>query len=578
MKKFIIILLLISTSATLFAQKPRKKSSKGKAQTHTQAKKKTSSQTSQKPAAQPDVKEDNSPKNVVVTSSFKPTLKTVSKINFTAASPTPDTSRKVAPYDIPAQNLFFAYQPTPLKPLAAHIDSTIVWENKNYIKAGYGNYTTPYLEAGVSLGDGTQSVVNIHAKHVSSKGSLPFQDASKTSADVTGIFSSANNQNEWTGKLFFDNNTQYQYGFQPDSLKFQKDDLRQRFTLFGAKIGLRNKTENAYGVSYNPNIYADFFQDNHGANEQNFVLNAPIEKSIGKIVSLKLGFTADYTGYKRDTAAKINNNLFLLTPAVHFKTPGVNIVAGFNPTWDNTIFHWLPNFTADIKIKGEKFILQGGWIGYFNKTNYRTLAETNPWLAQPTFLNNVRINEQYAGFKGSAGSHFTYNARVSALKFNNQPLFVNDSITGKAFEVVNESEMKALRVHGEIGYTVEEKFSLLGGLTMTQYSNLKDNEKAWGLLPLEINGALRWHITKDLQFKSDVYFWDGARYRNAQMGAGKLDPAFDLNAGVEFAVIPKLNVWLQFNNIFNNKYERWHQYEVLGFNVLAGVVYSFGQK
>jgi hypothetical protein len=574
MKKLIIVLLLISTSATLFAQKRKKPSSKSKAQTHTQSKKKTT----QKPANQPEAKEDNSPKNVVVTSSFKPSLKSVSKVNFIAASPTPDTSRRVPPYSVPSQNLFFTYQPAPLKPLAAHIDSAVLWENKNYIKAGYGNYTTPYLEAGVSLGDGTHSVVNVHAKHVSSKGSLPFQQASKTSADVTGIFSSANNQNEWTGKLFFDNSTQYQYGFQPDSLKFEKDDLRQRFTLLGASVGLRNKATNAYGVNYNPNIYMDYFQDNHRAHEMNFVLNTPMEKSIGKIVSLKLGFTADFTTYKRDTALEINNNLFYLTPAVHFKTPGVNVVAGFNPSWDNSIFHWLPNFTADIKIKGEKFILQGGWIGYFNKTNYRTLAQTNPWLEQPTFLNNVRVNEQYAGFKGSAGSHFTYNARVSALKFNNQPLFVNDSITGKAFQVVNEAEMKALRVHGEIGYTVEEKFSLLGGATITQYSNLQDNEKAWGLLPLELNGALRWHITKDLQLKSDVYFWDGARYQTAQKTAGKLDPAFDLNAGVEFAIIPKLNVWLQFNNIFNNKYERWHQYEALGFNVLAGVVYSFGQK
>jgi len=49
----------------------------------------------------------------------------------------------------------------------------------------------------------------------------------------------------------------------------------------------------------------------------------------------------------------------------------------------------------------------------------------------------------------------------------------------------------------------------------------------------------------------------------------------DLNAGVEFTVLPKLNLWVQFNNLLNNKYQRWNQYEVLGFNVLGGVVYSF---
>ncbi len=94
---------------------------------------------------------------------------------------------------------------------------------------------------------------------------------------------------------------------------------------------------------------------------------------------------------------------------------------------------------------------------------------------------------------------------------------------------------------------------------------------------MEINGALRWKIMKDLLVKGDVFFWDGSRYRTQQLGAGKLDPAFDLNGGVEFTVVPKLNVWLQFNNIFNNKYYRWNQYQSLGFNVLAGVVYSFAQ-
>lgn len=579
MKRFFIIIMLFTLSATVVMAQGRKKRAKVKPKARTTNVTKKNAARAAKPQKEEDKTDTTLPKTVVVTSSFKPVLKNASKVNFSGAAPVPDTARPQLTYDIPSQNLFFAYQSATLQPLAATIDTAIHWENKSFIKAGYGNYTTPYLEAGLSLGDGANSVVNVHAKHTSSKGGLPFQSVSKQSVDVTGIFNSADNKNEWSGKLFFDNSTQYQYGFQPDSLKniYTKDSLRQRFSLFGAQIGLRNKTDNIYGLSYNPNIYMDFFSDNHNANEKNFVLNAPIEKSIGKIFAFAVGFTADFTNYKRDTGAAINNNLFYLTPALHFKTPNFKLVAGFNPTWDNKIFHWLPNFSADVKMKEEKFIFQAGWVGYFNKTNYRSLAQMNPWLQQPTFLNNVRINEMYAGFKGSAGNHITYNARVSYLKFNNQPLFVNDTVTGKSFQVVNESQMKAVRLHGELGYTVQENFSLLAGATFTQYSNLENNAKAWGLLPMEINGALRWRIMKDLLVKGDVFFWDGSRYRTKQLDAGKLDPAFDLNGGVEFTVVPKLNVWLQFNNIFNNKYYRWNQYQSLGFNVLAGVVYSFAQ-
>jgi hypothetical protein len=60
-----------------------------------------------------------------------------------------------------------------------------------------------------------------------------------------------------------------------------------------------------------------------------------------------------------------------------------------------------------------------------------------------------------------------------------------------------------------------------------------------------------------------------------ELQSERLKSAYDLNAGVEFTVMPKLNLWLQFNNILNNKYERWNQYQVLGFNFLGGIVYSF---
>ena len=80
---------------------------------------------------------------------------------------------------------------------------------------------------------------------------------------------------------------------------------------------------------------------------------------------------------------------------------------------------------------------------------------------------------------------------------------------------------------------------------------------------------------KDLHIKSDVFIWDGAKYRTKTLQTEKLSAAIDLTAAVEYTIMPKLNLWLQFNNLLNSKYQRWNQYEVLGLNVLGGVVYSF---
>ncbi len=519
----------------------------------------------------------DSTKTVIVTSAYKPTINPASKINFTASTPVVDTTRPRLNYNVPAQNLFFSYQPATLKPLALSVDTTVAWENANYLKGGFGNFRTPYLQAGLSFGDGTNSMVNIHTKHISQKGNRPFQQYSHSNADVIGIFNNQANNNEVRGSVGFDKFTTYQYGYQPETLVFNKDQLRNSFTTFHASTGIRNKTINAYGLSYNPSLSLNLFQDNNKGKENTIVLNAPLTKTIGNSLGINVGVTADLTTYRRFTGQKINNNLVYLTPTVFYKNPNFTFSGGFTPAWDNKKFNLLPNFDVLIKMSDERFVLQGGWIGYYQKNTYQSLALFNRWIDQPNDLLNTRIKEQYAGFKGSAGSHLTYNARVSYLNYKNAALLANDNTNGKSFVTLYEPNMKALRLHGEVGYSVQEKFSFVAGTTISQYTGLQVNEKAWGLLPLEITGSLRWQVLKDLQFKADLFAWDGARYRNKDAKSQKSKAAMDLNTGFEFTVLPKLNLWLQFNNVLNSKYERWNQYEVLGFNVMGGIVYSFSQ-
>ncbi len=520
---------------------------------------------------------DTTKKTVVITSAYKPQVKPAVKVNFSAASPILDTARPVLMYNVPAQNLYFTYQPAVLKPLALTIDTASAWDNDNYVKLGFGNFRTPYAQAGFSFGDDKGSIMNVHARHISQKGNLPFQQYSHTKIDLLGVLNSPGN-NEWRGKVGFDNQTQYLYGFQPDTLKFTKDNLRQRFTTLSALVGFRNKEANEYGVAYDPTLNINIFSDNRSGTETNFKLNAPISKTFGKAFGFNVGLTADVTTFKPGKGDAIKNNLYYLTPSAVLKTTNLSLNFGFTPAWDNSLFSLLPNFTAEAKMKDEQFVLLAGWVGYFEKNDYRTLAAINPFIQQPNQLRNTRIREQYAGFKGSVASHFTYNARVSTLTLNNAALFVNDSSDGKSFVTLYESRMKALRLHGEVGYTVQEKFSLLAGATINQFSGLAENERAWGLIPLEITGALRWQVLKGVHLKGDIFFWDGPRYKKLKGTSGKLDPAIDLNAGIEYKVMPKWSVWLQFNNILNNRYQRWNQYDVLGFNVMGGIVYSFAQK
>jgi len=601
-KLLVILFVCIIPFATIEA---KGKKGKQKAKTQQPAKKKSSAakkQPAKKAAAKPaaptkkttsEVKpaevnpqprttresRDNEPsdtpvtKVVTVTSSFKPSLRNAAKINFTAASPVIDTSRLALTYRVPSQNLFFSYQPVPIKPLAIAVDSSFTWDNHQYIKLGYGNFSTPYAELGLTFGDGKKNITSIYAKHTSSKGNLPAQQFSKTSIEGMTIYNSRNN-NEWTAKVNYDRDGQYLYGYQPATLNIPKDSLKQTFNWLGFSGSMRNKLPNSYGITYKPELSVGYFFDNNKANEFDLAAKVPVSKSFGDNVVLNVGVAADITSYKSDSA-NINNNLFYVDPNVQFFASNVKLTLGVTPAWDKKGSSILPNFTAEAKINGEKFIFQAGWIGYYDKNNYRHLASINPWLQQPREMLNTKTTSLFAGFKGSAGKHFTYNAQLSFQKVTDQPLFVNDTLDGKTFTILNEPDMQVLKIHGEVGYTVQEKFSLLAGATINQFTKVSSYDKAYGLIPLEITGSLRWKLLKDLNFKSDVFFWDGARYRNKALQSQKLDAAFDVNAGLDFAVMPKLSVWLQINNLLNNHYQRWNQYEVLGLNVVGGIVYSF---
>src|SRR5690606_16133750 len=82
-------------------------------------------------------------RSVEIISSFRPVLKEPAKINFYATPPTADTSKPRLTYDIPNPNLMFAYQPGTLKPLAMNIDTSVAFDNNNYVKLGFGSLKTP---------------------------------------------------------------------------------------------------------------------------------------------------------------------------------------------------------------------------------------------------------------------------------------------------------------------------------------------------------------------------------------------------------------------------------------------------
>jgi hypothetical protein len=508
-----------------------------------------------------------------ITSSFKPVLRNAAKIQFNASPPKPDTGRPSLTYQVPVQNLVPGLAPVNLSPLALKIDSTEPWPNSNYIKAGFGNLSTPYAEAGLSLGNQKAKFV-VLASHISSNGGIEYQDYARTAVDGY-LFMPLSENLEFNGKVGFRQDKYFQYGFDRSKYNFSKSDLLRRYNTLSARAGVRNLTLTEFGLSYQPQLQVDFFADNLSNNESNIVLNVPIEKYLGKSLSIGLGFNADLTRFDPSGARALNNSIYQVPVAVKFRTPNLRFQAAASPSWDNGKFHLLPNFWAEFPIAREKWVIQAGWISYYEKGNYQRFSRINPYLSVPTDLKNTRMIERYVGFKGVLFQIFTYNAKIGSAQFNSVPLFVNDTASGKSFPIVFEDKLDAMQIQAEMGFTKGEKFSLQAGFNWYSFNKQRTEDRAWGLVPLELKAHFRWMILKDLWLKSDLFMWEGPLYKTSSGGSDRLPGAFDLNAGLEFRVMKNLVLWTQFNNITNSKYQRWHQYDAYGFNMLGGVTLTF---
>ena len=515
---------------------------------------------------------------VDINSAYKPVLRNAVKINFSATHLNADTTAPNLTYSIPAQNLFYSYQPISLTALALQQDTNLYLGLRNYVKAGYGNLATPYVSAGFSFGDGKKFLANVYADYISSKGKLLYQDYSRLNLKAAGsLFLPTNEVYAAVDVKMHEN---FLYGFDTGLYKYSKKDVRQQFQDFSGKIGIRNTKMGEFGINYNPSLLVSSFTNVNKLTETSFVLSAPLEKQFGEIFAFKLEAKADITSYATKNLlpnnVKFNNNVFQVSPSLVFSTPRASINAGITPTWDNGKFVWLPNVYAEAFIAENKFAFQAGWIGRLNKNTYRNLSAVNPYLKTFTAQLNTKEVEYYGGIKGTLGKHFNFNAKAGYITYTNLPLFINDTATdGKAFVVSNETKVNNFRVHGDVSYVSKERLTVTAGITYNGYVGMKSNAKAWNTLPLEFTSSLRWWAFKQVLLKADFYAFSGSFYLDKGNVAKAFKPGSDLSAGIEFKISKTFSAWMDVKNILNNKYQRWHNYEVYGLNLMGGVRVNF---
>ena len=140
-------------------------------------------------------------------------------------------------------------------------------------------------------------------------------------------------------------------------------------------------------------------------------------------------------------------------------------------------------------------------------------------------------------------------------------------------------------IFGELNIDVNRNFTMGINAEIYDYDTETDNP-AWNLPNLKGSLLLDYQINEQWFFGANLFFVGEREDLQAQAIANAtpadfpaqlvtLDSFFDANAHLGYRFNDQLSVFAKASNIANNNYQQWFNFNVQGFQALAGVSYKF---
>ncbi len=513
---------------------------------------------------------------IEVLQAYKPQVKQAHKPEWVPQLPAPDTSHHIENYnDVPQQSLYFTYTSLPLRPLALGKDDNIR-PFPNYVKLGAGNLNTIYLDAGIGGIYDKDYETGIHIHHLSQKGSIINQQSSLSGIEAEGVMHKQTF--DWHGAINAERNQYSDYGYRHDLYKYSSDTVKQVYTTIRAIADMKNKGDSTDQFLYHPSVNGSVFMAKPNSTETNFGFEVPLTYKLENAIQLHVNVSGSFANLKTDLGSYSNNYLGI-QPGLSFDN---NIFKGhllidFIAGKDSKNYV-LPDLLVKYKLPQKGSAIFAGMHSDFRQNTYEQLANDNPYLYSLSgggfHIVQSRSNEFFAGIEGGTHDHFSYSGRLSYWLYKNLPTYLNDFGDQKQFYVLFDSSVSALSLQLAVRYKEATKWS--AGITgdFRHFSN-GTYAYAFGIPSSKITGDFvikplpKLTITAYLSLQGGIYSRDISGHNNM------LKTFADLGGNAEYQIIQRLSAFLQINNIFNDKYQRWLGYQAYGINIYGGLRLKF---
>jgi len=470
---------------------------------------------------------------------------------------------------------------------------------KNYVRAGFGNYATPFIDFYANQLRSKTSAFGVRLNHISSSGKMKGYAYPGNSKSEIAAY----------GKRFFQNHTLsadiytkrrgvHFYGYKPDDfpgLELAKKDISQAYTTLGLNTGFASNYTTGNSVNHRFGLGYYYLFDKYKSSENNLLFTTSLDKkmeffSFTDQEKLGVDFAIDFSANK-DTIQKYNSSIERIYPYYHIQFDQYRFEVGLNTSIrsdPNAKVHLYPMVKVEVKVVDEYLTTFAGIRGNLDRNSLRGLSEENPFIIstiQKEFTN--RKIEQFGGLKGRITRYLDYSVGFMSSTVKNMPFYVNDTASAigeglnNQFTVVYD-DVKYTRLWGEFGFHYKD---LAQSRLKVQYNDyfLDNEDRPWHRPGLEVTLGVDYNIQNKIKVRTELFTNNGAYARLFEKDATgqtlvkeeKLKGLADLNMGVEYRYSSALSGFVNFNNILGRRYYQWYNYPSYRFNMLLGVTYSF---
>jgi hypothetical protein len=508
---------------------------------------------------------------IEVLQSYKPQVRQIPKPEWVPQLPAMDTTHPAFNYEVPQQTLYYTYHSLPLRPLALGKEEQPKAYH-NYVMIGAGNLSTLFLDAGFAGISNDKYETALHLHSISQKGSISDQRSSLMGAEADGTLH--NDFSDWHAGFMVERNQYYYYGYDHDLFNYPSSDIRQTYTLVRVTVDTKDAGDSTEKLHYNAGITPSVYTAAQNTTETTIGYNFPVRYQFDRSLDGLIALNGAFTGLKTNAASTSNNYAELLPGfAIHPGAFSGHALLGLALGAGNKQY-LLPDVMASYHIPGSLYTASAGWQSTLRQNTYEQLTTENPYIYNTYPVMQMRKDELFADLAGHLGNYLSFEGRVSWLSFQGLPTYLNDtsvfSGANKQFYVVYDN-VNAIATTLSARYKVANTWTAGASLDLYHYYN-GSQQYAWQLPDMRLKGDFTAMPFNKLTVTAYALFMAGIHAQANTTGAvTSLTPLFDAGFNVEYQLIRQLSAFVQVNNLFDDKYQRWYGYQSYGLNVYGGV-------